>query len=288
MREPAVAGQFYPASKRKLKRNIEKSFKHPLGPGEMPVLPDIGTGNVLGGVFPHAGYMFSGPIAAHSVSAFINSGIPDVLVVIGPNHSGRGREIALSDEDFITPLGIVEHDEDVGLFFQESDIPVDNLAHRYEHSLEVQLPFFQYFDKTVKIVAISMGAQNLENAIKVANGIKRAIREYPGKIGIVASSDFTHCGFSYGKPIPPGMTAGEYARKEDKRAIDRILKLDGPGLIETVRKFSISMCGFGPVSSMIMGLEGKARNAKMLKYASSYDIMPGGSAVGYGSIILTK
>ncbi|MDP7420800.1 MAG: AmmeMemoRadiSam system protein B, partial [bacterium] len=286
MREPAVAGQFYPASKRKLKRDIEKSFKHPLGPGEMPVLPDIGTGNVLGGVFPHAGYMFSGPIAAHSVSAFINSGIPDVLVVIGPNHSGRGREIALSDEDFITPLGIVEHDEDVGLFFQESDIPVDNLAHRYEHSLEVQLPFFQYFDKTVKIVAISMGAQNLENAIKVANGIKRAIREYPGKIGIVASSDFTHCGFSYGKPIPPGMTAGEYARKEDKRAIDRILKLDGPGLIETVRKFSISMSGFGPVSSMIMGLEGKARNAKMLKYASSYDIMPGGSAVGYGSIIL--
>jgi len=288
MREPAVAGQFYPASKRKLNRDIEKSFKHSLGPGEIPVLPDIGTGNVLGGVFPHAGYMFSGPLAAHSVSAFVASGLPDVLVVIGPNHSGRGRGLALSDEDFYTPLGVVGHDEDVGQFFRESDIPVDNLAHRHEHSLEVQLPFFQYFDKEIKIVAISMGAQNLENAEKVANGIKRAIREYPGKIGIVASSDFTHCGYSYGIPVPPGMTAGEYARKEDKRAIARILKMDGPGLIETVRKYGISMCGFGPVSSMIMGLEGKARNAKMLKYASSYDIMPSGSAVGYASIILTK
>ena len=288
MREPAVAGQFYPASKKNLKRDIEKSFKHDLGPGEIPVLPDIGSGNVLGGVFPHAGYMFSGPIAAHSVSAFVKSGLPDVIVVIGPNHSGRGSGVALSNEDFKTPLGVVSHDEDVSKFFQESDIPVDNSAHRCEHSLEVQLPFFQYFDDTIRIVAISMGAQNLVNAEKVAKGIRNAIREYPGKIGIVASSDFTHCGYSYGIPVPPGITAGEYARKEDKKAISRILEMDGPGLIKTVRRHGISMCGFGPVASMIMGLEGKARNAKMLKYSSSYDIMPSGSAVGYASIILTK
>ena len=288
MRKPAVAGQFYPSSKKKLMRDIKKAFTHPLGPGSVPDLPEIISGNVLGGVFPHAGYMFSGPIAAHSVDALVRSGFPDVFVVIGPNHSGMGSGLALCNDDFMTPLGVAKYDEDVGQIFIESDIPVDNDAHTYEHSLEVQLPFFQYFQKDIRIVAINMGRQNLNNAKKVASGIRRAIREYPGKIAIVASSDFTHCGFSYGVPVPPGMTAGEFAKKEDERAIERILAMDGAGLIETVRKYGITMCGYGPVASMIMGLEGRAKKAKLLKYASSYDIMPSGSAVGYGSIILTK
>ncbi len=288
MRKPAVAGQFYPASRKKLKRDIERSFKHALGPGTVPESLQPGTGKVLGGVFPHAGYMFSGPIAAHSVGAFIESGFPDVFVVIGPNHTGMGSGIALSDQDFKTPLGVAEYDEDVGQFFIDSDIPVDNHAHMYEHSLEVQLPFFQFFQKDIRIVPINMRAQNLKNATKAAEGIKKAMREFPGKIGIVASTDFTHCGFSYGMPVPPGMTAGEYATREDERAIAKILDMDGPGLIETIHKYQISMCGYGPVAATIMGLKGKAKEAKLLKYSSSYDIMPSGSAVGYGSIIMTK
>ena len=288
MRKPAVAGQFYPSSKKKLKRDIERSFTHPLGPGAIPELPEIISGNVLGGVFPHAGYMFSGPIAAHSVDSLVRSGFPDVFVVIGPNHSGIGKGLALCNDDFKTPLGVARYDEDVGQIFIESDVPVDNSAHKYEHSLEVQLPFLQFFQKDIRIVAINMGRQNLDNSKRVAYGIHRAVREYPGKIAIVASSDFTHCGFSYGIPVPPGMTAGEYAKKEDERAIARILDLDGPGLIDTVRKYGITMCGYGPVASMIMGLKGKAKEARLLKYASSYDIMPSGSAVGYGSIIVTK
>ncbi len=288
MRKPAVAGRFYPAKPKKLRKDIEKSFRHELGPGSIPEPPAVLVGNVLGGVFPHAGYMFSGPIAAHSVSAFVRSGFPEVFIVIGPNHTGMGGGLALSDEDFETPLGVAEYEEDVGSIFMDCGIPVDNRAHGYEHSLEVQLPFFQYFQEDVRMVAINMGRQNLDNAEKVAEGIRRASREFPGKIGVVASSDFTHCGYSYGVPVPPGMTAGEYARKEDDRAIRKILDMDGPGLIDTVKRFDITMCGYGPVAAMLMGLSGKAKEAKLLKYASSYDIMPSGSAVGYGSIILTK
>lgn len=288
MRKPAVAGQFYKADPGKLRRDIEKSFKHKLGPGAIPKAPSMADGKVLGGVFPHAGYMFSGPIAAHSVAAFVKSGFPDVFIIVGPNHTGMGAGLALSDEDFETPLGVAEYDENLGNIFLDAGVPVDNSAHRYEHSLEVQLPFLQFFQDDIRMVGINMGRQNLDNASLVAEGIKRVFREYPGKVGIVASSDFTHCGSSYGIPVPPGMSAGDYARKEDERAIRKILDTDGPGLIETVRKYGISMCGYGPVAAMLMGLEGKARNARLLKYSSSYDIMPGGSAVGYGSIVLTK
>jgi len=243
---------------------------------------------VLGGVFPHAGYMFSGPIAAHSVKKFVERGMPDVLVIIGPNHTGMGSGLALADEDFETPLGVVEYNEDIGNIFIENGIPVDNTAHRYEHSLEVQLPFFQYFEKEFSMVGICMSAQNYRNVERVAGGIRKALKKRSNTMGIVASSDFTHCGSNYGMPIPPGMTAGEYAGQKDKMAIEPILDMDGKALLDTVKRERISMCGYGPVAAMLQGLKKKANRAKLLKYSTSYDIMPGSSAVGYGAIILSE
>lgn len=289
MREPAVAGQFYPSSKRRLKKDIEKAFEHELGPGKIPRAETGGRRKVLGAVFPHAGYTFSGPIAAHSMNAFVNSGLPDVFVIIGPNHTGRGRGLAMSTEDFRTPLGVVPYDDEVGQIFEDNDIPVDDAAHRFEHSLEVQLPFIQYFEREdISIVPVNMRIQNLTNSEKVGNAIQQAFDEYSGRLGIIASSDLTHCGMNYGIGIPPGMSAGEYAEREDKKAIERILDLDAEGLIDTVEMEGISMCGYGPVAAMIMGLSERVRDARLLKYSTSYDIMPSASAVGYASIVLER
>ncbi len=289
MRFPAVAGHFYPSQKRRLKRVIKKSFQHELGPGPVSEIErGIGRGKVLGGVFPHAGYNYSGPIVAHSVKAFIESGLPDTLVIIGPNHTGRGRDLAMADEDFKTPIGKVDFDEEIGEIFSDIGIPTDNTSHRYEHSLEVQLPYFQYFEEDFSMVAINMYRQNYEKANLLAKGIKEAFRNYSKKVGIVASTDFTHCGFNYGTQVPPGMTAGEFAKEKDQKAIGAILEMDGVGLLDTVESEGISMCGPGAVAAMLMGLKDRASDVKLLKYATSYDILPDSSAVGYGSMVVVK
>ncbi|RLF53108.1 MAG: AmmeMemoRadiSam system protein B, partial [Thermoplasmata archaeon] len=109
MRQPAVAGQFYPATRGSLKRAIEESFLHPLGPTVIPEPPQRRIGKVIGTVNPHAGYVYSGPVVAHSVKAIVEDGIPPVVVFIGPNHTGYGAPVSLSTEDFKTPLGVIKN-----------------------------------------------------------------------------------------------------------------------------------------------------------------------------------
>ncbi len=269
VRKPAVAGQFYPRNEKKLRESIKECFNHELGPGSLP--SEEGDDRMIDGLIcPHAGYVFSGPVAAHSYRALVEDGIPETVIILGPNHHGMGAGIAVANEDHETPLGEVKIDrETVDSLVQGDDLlQIDDLAHRREHSLEVQLPFLQFFSDSFKIVPICCSKQDFKSAKKVGEKIKEVTE---GKDSLViASTDFSH------------YVLKKNAEKKDNKAIDRILADDPKGLFDRVQKENISMCGYGPVVSMMIGSRGK--EGKLLKYATSGDVTDQKEVVGYAAI----
>ena len=293
MREPAVAGMFYSGTERGLKKELRTWFRS--GPGR----DTISRGRrILGLVSPHAGYTYSGPTAAHGFIAAADGGLPSSVVVIGPNHTGLGKEVGVSKEDFRTPLGIVKNDHEL---FDAIGSDHDELSHLREHSMEVQLPFLQYLSKDIRQVCISMGhpmshasgmteeEATFAQAERVGKMVSAAIRKVDRDILIVASSDFTHCGPNYGYRIPPGMNAGEFARSRDEPVIDMILQHDMLGALQKKRELGTTACGMGPILAMMRAVSDLGEsNADLLNYTTSYDVSPSHSAVGYASIAFFK
>jgi MEMO1 family protein len=269
MRSPAVAGKFYPRKGSQVTEEINDLYDRHLG--RRPALTKEGPRSIVGLVVPHAGYMYSGPVAIHAYDALARDGFPEAFIVIGPNHSGMGSPVAMTTEDFETPLGAVRIDEDIvsrlGRIIANDPIP-----HRHEHSIEVQLPFIQLIDDQVTFVPIAMAAQDPETAAEVAEEIKKACQGRD--VVIIASTDFSHY-------VPV-----EVARRRDQAVIDRILDLDAPGVYETVVRKGVSMCGYGPVMAMLLASGGSG--ARLLKYGTSGDVAPMADVVGYAAIAVTR
>jgi len=279
MREPAVAGMFYPPGKRSLTKEIEKCLKE--GPGNNTGLE---AERVYGVISPHAGYTYSGPTASFGFLAMKESGMPKKIIVLGPNHRGMGGKAVTSDDDFLTPLGLMEVDKEL---VQALGLEVDNSAHSGEHSMEVQLPFIQYFGKSVKQVCISVSDQSLEFSKELGKRIVSAIKKSDGKVGLVASSDFTHCGWNYGYPVPSSMNAGQFAKSRDMPVIEKLKEWDLQGAFRKKDELGTTACGLGPVAAvMTASRELGADKVKLLDYRTSYDTAPSDSAVGYASIVL--
>jgi len=279
MRKPAVAGSFYAGSAAGLHRQIEDCFNHTLGPGALPSVPKARERHILGLVSPHAGYVYSGPVAAHGFFQLASEGKPQTVVILGPNHRGMGAAVALSREDkWQTPLGELEIDGEVGEGIVSSArwAQWDDLAHSWEHSIEVQLPFLQYiYQNGFRVVPIAMLRQDLEVSQDLGKAIATALK---GKDGlIVASSDFTH------------YESQSSASKKDHSALEAILNLDPKRLEEVLSSYDISMCGPGPVMTMITACKQLgASKARLLRYATSGDITGDYSqVVGYASVEVT-
>ncbi len=275
-RSPAVAGLFYPDTQDELVNAVEACFAHDLGPGSPP--EEGGSERALRGlVCPHAGYAFSGPVAAHAFKRLAEDGLPGTVVVVGPNHRGAGAGVALGTEPFDTPLGTVEIDEEIvsALLSAEETAEIverDDRAHRREHSLEVQLPFVQYlaglYSREVKMVPICCRRQNLEVAKQLGSSIREAAQDKD--VVVIASSDFSH--------YVPKATA----ERQDRIALDAIERNDPEGLFRAVEQHGITMCGYGPVAAMMVACEG--RRGELLKYATSGDVVSHRDVVGYAAL----
>ncbi|MCE5295907.1 MAG: AmmeMemoRadiSam system protein B [Euryarchaeota archaeon] len=271
VRRAAVAGQFYSSRASGLKAEVEGCFLSPIGPGALPKLAVNGERTIVGALVPHAGLMYSGPVAAHVYSALASDGFPGTFVIIGPNHHGVGRGVAVSTEDFETPFGTVEVDRDV-LSRLKGIVEPDKAAHVYEHSIEVQLPFLQYIRPDIRIVAISMGYQDYETAKELASSIRKATEGTD--VCILASSDMSHY---IPAPIAKGL---------DSKVLDRVVALDAKGVQDAVLRNEVSMCGYGPAMAMIMASGGS--KAKLLKYATSGDVIPMDQVVGYAGVAIYR
>ena len=287
MRYPAVAGAFYERSRDALLRQIKECYTHPLGPGAVPELRK-GARRLIGLIVPHAGYMYSGPFAAHSYAALAGDGWPSSLVVLGPNHHGQGAPLALANHDWQTPLGTVGLDADLYGALLKPPLEEDVRAHRDEHSIEVQLPFLQHLSESVRFVPICMAFQEYDLAAEVGELVAHAVERRD--VLIIASSDFTHVGTQYYQLPSQRQTAPSFAKEQDAKALEKILALDPKGFAGTVAQHEISMCGYGPVTAMLVAARRLgATSAKLLKYGTSSDVSHDTrTAVGYGAVAVYR
>ncbi len=287
MRYPAVAGAFYEGTKPSLLRQIERCYTSPLGPGGLPE-PAQGPRKLVGLVCPHAGYQYSGPFAAHSYAALARDGRRASYVVLGPNHYGTGAPLATTHHDWETPLGPVPIEPALLKALAKAPIEDDVSAHRHEHSIEVQLPFLQHLRAEVSFVPICMAFQEYEIAAEVGALVAAAVKDRDALV--IASSDFSHVGMNYNQVPPRGTSAPEWAKEQDAKAIEKILALDPKGLQDRVARDDISMCGYGPVTAMLVAAKQLgAKEARLLKYGSSSDVSGDRDmAVGYGAVAVYR
>jgi AmmeMemoRadiSam system protein B len=280
IRHPSQAGAFYAGTAESLKRQIEECFLHNLGPGKIPKVAEAGARSIVGLVCPHAGYMYSGPVAAHAYYSLALDGKPDVVILFGPNHTGYGSALAVMNEGFWrTPLGDVEVDgETANRIVKESRIvDVDDSAHRHEHSIEVQLPFLQYlFGSKFKIVPICFLMQDLHSAREVGRAIAKALAERNAVI--IASSDMTH------------YEPQKSAEKKDRLALQAVEAMDEAKFYSIIEEHRITACGYGPIAALITAAKALgAKEAKLLCYRTSGDVIGDYSAVvGYAAVQFTK
>jgi AmmeMemoRadiSam system protein B len=275
MREPVVAGRFYEGWEKGLRRQIENCYRHNLGPGALPTVKEGAPSSPVGWVVPHAGYMYSGPIAAHSYSDMASRGVPPTVIVFGTQHH-MTRTVAVTLEDHLTPIGVCRVDPELTSAVAKGPIEVNDYVHMGEHSLEVQLPFLLHLRPDVRIVPIAVGMIDHATAAEVGRIVRAAFKGKP--IVAVASTDMTHHDFvstATKKDI-------EWLAARDRLAIDRILALDPKGLHDVVIDKGITMCGMPPVMAMMETVQ--PTRASLLKYACSAEVAPSDYVVGYASI----
>jgi hypothetical protein len=224
--------------------------------------------------------MFSGPVAAHAYYKLALDGKPDVVVILCPNHTGYGSGLAVMNEGvWRTPLGDVEVDGETAnqIVHESRIIDVDELAHRFEHSIEVQLPFLQYlYGSEFKIVPICFLMQDLPSAREVGQAVAKVLA---GKNSvIIASSDMTH------------YEPQERAAKKDKLALEAVEAMDEAKFYSIVETQHISACGYGPIAALITAAKILgAKEAKVLSYKTSGDVIGDySSVVGYAAVCFTK
>lgn len=269
MRSPAVAGQFYAGERRALVAEIEACYAGTLGPGRLPEQP--GKARSLAAlVVPHAGYMYSGPVAAYAYLALARDGLPETFVIVGPNHTGYGMPLAVGTDDFETPLGVARVDRELAEALIEGGLDNDMEAHRHEHSIEVQIPFLQHLTPEVRFVPVCMGVQDYQAAEEVGRVLGAALKDRD--VVLLASTDFSHY-------VPK-----QVATAKDRLAVADIVAGDPRGLFETVQRQHLTMCGYGPVMATLVAL-GTAKG-ELLRYGTSGDVEPMRDVVGYAAIAL--
>ncbi|MHA1346427.1 MAG: AmmeMemoRadiSam system protein B [Candidatus Heimdallarchaeaceae archaeon] len=276
IRNAQYAGSFYPSNSDKLLESIENSFSSSLGPQQLPHKEPVNTDPFPFLLVPHAGYVFSGPVAAWSYLELSKYPPPSTVIILGPNHTGFGVDVGVPNKvgSWKTPLGevkvnhaLIEELVDYSNLIQKNDD-----SHAREHSIEVQLPFLQYlFDKPFDFIPIALLNQGYDASIMLGEIIAKVCQ---GKnVLVIASSDFTH------------FESHNAATKKDNIVLEAIERMDAKEMYDIKYRLNVSMCGYGPIASTIEAAKRMGRKkAKLLKYSTSGDASGDkSSVVGYGA-----
>lgn len=268
IRQAAVADRFYPGTRNELTQALSRLLPQDTRQEQI---------KAIAAVSPHAGYMYSGSVAAETFSAVE---IPETVVILGLNHHGMGDRVALSRAVWEMPMGCVKIEDklaDLLLAGPDSPITKDEIAHRYEHSVEVQIPFLQALQPNLKIVPIVLSHLSYDLCQRVAETLAESILIYGGKVLIVASSDMTH------------YESRQQASQKDRLALQQIEEMNPEGLYNTVHKHQISMCGIIPVTiALIAAKKLGAKAAKVICYTDSGEVSGDiDQVVGYAGIVIS-
>ena len=266
-RPPAAAGRFYESAPAALRRQVGS-------------LVDSGRSKTeaIGCILPHAGYVYSGKVAGRTVSSLR---IRPHLILLGPNHTGAGNPFSFSLQTWETPLGKCRVDDEMAaaLTAECALLREDDRAHEAEHSLEVELPFFQYLGGDFRIFPVCIGGGGPCELIELGRAIANAVKKSfpPGSVLIAASSDMTH--------YEDSSSAG----KKDRAALDAVSGLDAEELYRRVLEMDISMCGYAPVMSLLEAAKRLgAVKAEIIEYANSGEVSGDfSSVVGYAGVVIS-
>ena len=273
-RSAAVEGRFYPSTKSRIFdqiMEIEQSGRYPE--------PDLSPGQVFGAVLPHAGHLYSGYqtipffqlIRRHKI-------FPDTFVIVHPNHSGHGIPLAI-DESVLWTNAIGEVPVDIELA-GAMELPFDKMAHAREHSAEVIIPFIQYFlsDHQFSIVPVCMMEQTHKNASLIAERINQGVTHTGRRIMVIASCDFSHF-------LPPAE-----GQELDQFILDSVLDRNAPGVERAVIENRVSVCGYGPIMSLMEYARSQSPDYKIeiLARGHSGEVSPSPEVVDYISLIAYK
>ena len=268
VRQPAVAGRFYPANAQHLRADVETYTTPPAG---APIEAAI---RALGCVVPHAGYMYSGHVAG---AVYRRLELPRRFIILCPNHTGVGEPLAIMSEGaWQTPLGDAAIDESLAkeLKLRMPLLSEDQQAHRFEHALEVQLPFLQVLAPGFQFVPITVGTSNFDVLMALGIAIGNLAAEAGEAVLVIASSDMNH------------YENDDVTRIKDHKAIAQMMALNARGLYDVVKREDISMCGYGPAVVMLTACRKMgATKAELLRYATSGDVSGDRDmVVGYAGI----
>jgi hypothetical protein len=271
VRKPVVSGSFYPSNPKTVEKDVDGYLKS----AEKQEI----SGELVGIISPHAGYIYSGPVAAYSFNQLAGRGF-DLAVVLAPSHRARfsGASIIPSGI-YETPLGGVEIDSIVGEKLENKPhFDFIEQVHGAEHSLEVQVPFLQRVLRKFKIVPIVTGSVDIEPCSAMADEIYDCIKDEARKIIVVISTDLSHY-HSY-----------EEAKKLDNIFINSLTKFDEKGIYDILNDSKAEACGQGPVlTGCFLCKKLGARKVEILKYANSGDTAgPRDQVVGYLSAAIVK
>ncbi|MCF8106396.1 MAG: AmmeMemoRadiSam system protein B [Desulfohalobiaceae bacterium] len=251
IRKPAVAGRFYPGSKKEWQAEVRQHLAEGQGPSKTPILS----------MLPHAGYVFSGRVAGRTLADTVLS---DTVLLLGPNHTGLGAALAVwAEGSWEIPGAMMKIDEDLAgaLLEAHPDLSRDTAAHTQEHSLEVILPFLWVKNPKAKIVPVCVAAFDPVLLTAVGKKMGRVLRARSEPVSIIVSSDMSH------------FVSDREARLKDEKAIQAILEIDPMKLHRTVQQEGISMCGVLPMTlGLSLALELGASRAELVEYANSGDV----------------
>ncbi len=230
----------------------------------------------LGIISPHAGYIYSGAMAGRTIGSVA---IPETVIILGPNHHGRGAKAAISTATWQMVGGPVDCDRAIAdkLLAASPLLAEDEQAHQLEHSLEVQVPFLQACQDELKIVAIALSNLGYDECAALGEAIATVVSQNEGDVLILASTDMSH------------YESRSSASAKDRRALDHVLKLDPEGLFKTVLQQRISMCGFIPVAVTLKAALGLGASiAELVGYTDSGAVSGDtDQVVGYAGVIIS-
>ncbi|WP_455645493.1 MEMO1 family protein [Methanosphaera sp.] len=282
IREPSVSGLFYAGNYEVLENTLEDIFE--TTGNEIPTTSKEEY-NLASCIMPHAGYVFSGKTASYTAQKIAEDGIPETIIIIGPNHTGYGNNVDLTNSLlWKTPLGNVGVDTEFidELVKEDANANINEVAHIKEHSIEVEIPFLQYIankqNKTFKIVPIIITRQEKEICTQLAKSIKNVSAKLNRQCIIIASTDLTH------------YEDNETARIKDEKVLKSIEDMDINSLINNINEYDITMCGYGPTITAIRYAQlVNANKSKILNYSNSGDAYGDyEEVVGYASAIIEK
>ena len=265
IRRPAFAGQFYPQTETSLRKMLSGLIE-----------PVSEKQDAIGVIMPHAGYVYSGQVAGATISKIA---LKKTVIILGVNHTGQGERFSImTSGSWMTPLGEVKIDSEIAESILKESILLkdDSVAHMYEHSIEVELPFLQYLEKDTRIVPIVMSEGKLSEYQKLGEEIVNGFKKI-GRSGLfMASTDMTH------------YESKEVAQEKDMLAIDAILDMDEEKLFNAVKAKGLSMCGLSAACVLISACKRLgAKKAGLVKYQTSGDTSGDySSVVGYAGMVI--